>query len=106
MVGAFLAAHDPPGKVIRRLRGKVPVIAVTRGSEPIVISSKGGSLGGKSLSTRDLSLFVDDVVIGPGAQASVQVAVAANGDGLAPNPVPDRRRATSPRLIAAGCRST
>ena len=36
-VNAILVAPDPPARVIRRLRGKVPVIAVATGSDPLVI---------------------------------------------------------------------
>ena len=82
-VGAFLVAPDPPEKVIRRLRGKAPVIAVTRGSDPIVIRLMGDGAVARSFSTRDMTLVVDEAVLGPGAQASVKLTIRANRDGLA-----------------------
>ena len=48
-VNAVLAAPDPPATVIRRLRGKVPVIAVARGSDPIVIPLKGEGVAGEAV---------------------------------------------------------
>jgi hypothetical protein len=75
---AVLAVPDPPGKLIRRLRGKIPVIAVTRGSDPIIIPLKGESALGRPYSTRDLTLVVDEVSLAPGAPAWVKVTVRDN----------------------------
>ena len=70
--------------MIRRLRGKVPVIAVARGSDPIVIPLKGEGVLGRPYSTRDLTLIVDEVSLAPGARAWVKVTVRANrGDRAA-----------------------
>jgi hypothetical protein len=77
-VNAFLTAPDPPAKMIRRLRGKVPVIAVARGSDPIVIPLNGEGVLGRAYSTRDLILVVDEVSLAPGAPATVKVTVRAN----------------------------
>ena len=77
-VNAVLVAPDPPATVIRRLRGKVPVIAVARGSDPIVIPLKGEGVLGRPYSTRDLTLIVDEVSLAPGAPAWVKVTVRAN----------------------------
>ena len=77
-VNAVLAAPDPPATAIRRLRGKVPVIAVARGSDPIVIPLKGEGVLGKPYSTRDLTLVVDEVSLAPGAPAWVKVTVRVN----------------------------
>ena len=77
-VNAILAAPDPPATVIRRLRGKVPVIAVARGSDPIVIPLKGEGVLGRPYSTRDLTLVVDEVSLAPGAPAWVKVTVRVN----------------------------
>ena len=74
-VNVVLAAPDPPGTVIRRLRGKVPVIAVTRNSDPIVIPLKEEGAMGKSVSTRDMTLVVDEVLPARGAQASVKLTI-------------------------------
>jgi hypothetical protein len=74
-VNAVLAAPDPPATAIRRLRGKVSVIAVARGSDPIVIPLKGEGVRGRPYSTRDLTLVVDEVSLAPGAPAWVKVTV-------------------------------
>jgi hypothetical protein len=74
-VNAVLAVLDSPGKLIRRLRGKVPVIAVARSADPIVMPLKGESAVGRAYSTRDLILIVDEVAVGPGGRASVTVTV-------------------------------
>jgi hypothetical protein len=79
-VNAVLVAPDPPGTVIRRLRGKVPVIAAARGAVPIVIPLKGAGILGKPFPTRDMTLVVDEVSLAPGAPASVQVTIRPNGD--------------------------
>ncbi len=78
LTDAVLAAPDPPATVIRRLRGKVPVIAVAGGSDPIVIPLKGEGVLGKPFSTRDLTLVVDEVSLAPGARAWVKVTVRFN----------------------------
>ncbi len=78
-VNAVLKALDPPVKVIRRLQGKVPVIAVTRASDPIVIPLKGEGVLGKPFSTRDMALMVDEVSLAPGAPAWVQVTLRFHG---------------------------
>jgi hypothetical protein len=77
-VNAVLVAPDPPATVIRRLRGKVPVIAVTRGSDPIVIPLKGEGVLGRPYSTRDLTLIIDEVSLAAGAPAWVKVTVRDN----------------------------
>jgi hypothetical protein len=82
-VNAVLVAPDPPGTVIRRLRGKVTVIAVTRGSDPIVIPLKQESFVGKPFSTRDMTLVVDEALLVPGAQASVKISIRFNSEAFA-----------------------
>jgi hypothetical protein len=77
-VSAILVAPDPPATVIRRLRGKVPVIAVARSSDPIVIPLNGEGVLGRPYSTRDLTLVVDEVSQNPGAPARVNVTVRVN----------------------------
>jgi hypothetical protein len=77
-VNALLAAHDPPATVIRRLRGKVPVIAVAWGSDPMVIPLKGEGVVGRPYSTRDLTLVVDEVSLDPRAPAWLKVTVNLN----------------------------
>jgi hypothetical protein len=77
-VSAILVAPDPPATVIRRLRGKVPVIAVARGSDPIVIPLNGEGVLGRPYSTRDLTLVVDEVSHASGAPACVKVTVRVN----------------------------
>jgi hypothetical protein len=77
-VDAVLAAPDQPGKVIRRLRGKVPVTAIARGSDPMVIPLKGDGVPGRPYSTRDLTLIIDEVSLAPGAPAWVKVTVRVN----------------------------
>jgi len=83
-VNAVLAAPDPPATVIRRLRGKVPVIAVAGGSDPIVIPLTGEGVLGRPYPTRDLILIVEEVSLAPGAGAWVKVTVRDNhGDRAA-----------------------
>jgi hypothetical protein len=83
-VNAVLAAPDRRATVIRRLRGNVPVIAIARGSDPIVIPLKGEGVLGRPYSTRDLILIVDEVSLAPGAPAWVRVIVRVNrGDRAA-----------------------
>ena len=77
-LNAVLAALDPPPTAIRRLRGKVPVVAIARGSDPIVIPLKGEGVLGRPYSTRDLTLVVNEVSLAPGAPARVKVTVRAN----------------------------
>jgi hypothetical protein len=77
-VNAIIVAPGPPATVIRRLRGKVPVIAVAMGSDPIVIPLKGEGVLGRPYSTRDLSLVVDEVLLAAGAPARVKVTVRVN----------------------------
>jgi hypothetical protein len=83
-VNATLASPNPSATAIRRLRGKVPVIALARGSDPMVIPLKGEGVLGRPYSTRDLTLIVDEVSLAPGAPAWVKVTVRANrGDRAA-----------------------
>ena len=77
-VDAVLAAQNPPATVIRRLRGKVPVVAIASGSDPMVIPLKGEGVLGRPYSTRDLTLIVNEVSQAPGAPARVKVTVRAN----------------------------
>ncbi len=93
-VNAVLAAPDPPATAIRRLRGKVPVIAVARGSDPIVIPLKGEGVLGRPFSTRDLTLVVDEVSLAPGAPAWVKVTVRVNRGDRATFARPDPPRPT------------
>ena len=106
-VNAILVAPDPPATVIRRLRGKVPVIAVARGSDPIVIPLKGEGVLGRPYSTRDLILVVDEVSLAPGAPAWVKVTVRVNRGGSRDvreaRPAPARLRM---RTTSAECSST
>jgi hypothetical protein len=68
-----LAAPNPPATAIRRLRGKVPVIAITRGSDPLVIPLKGEGVVGRPYSTRDFILVVEEVSPAPGVWVKVTV---------------------------------
>jgi hypothetical protein len=78
-VNAEFVTPGPRATVIRRLRGTVPVIAVARGSDPIVIPLKGEGVLGRPYSTRDLTLVVDEIsLVDPGAPASVKVTVRVN----------------------------
>jgi hypothetical protein len=77
-VNLALVAPDLPGTVIRRLRGKVPVIAVARGSDPMVIPLKGEGVLGRSYPTRDVILIVDNVSLAPVAPAWAKVTVRDN----------------------------
>jgi hypothetical protein len=90
-VNVVLVAPHPPGTMIRRLRGKVPVIAVAKGSDPIVIPLKGEGVLGKPFSTRDMALVVDEASLAPGARASVEVTIRGNRGGLATVARPDSR---------------
>ena len=74
----LLAAPNLPATVIRRFRGKVPVIAVARGFDSMVIPLKDEGVLGRPYSTRDLTLVVDEVLLAPGVPASVKVTVCAN----------------------------
>jgi hypothetical protein len=78
LTNAVLAAPDPTATVIRRLRGKVPVIAVTKGVDPLIIPLKGEGVLGRTFSTRDLTLVVDQGSLAPGARAWVKVTVRFN----------------------------
>jgi hypothetical protein len=88
---AVLAAPDPPGTVIRRLRGKVPVIAVTRRSDPIVIPLNGQGFLGKPYSTHELTLSVDEASLAPGAPASVKVTFRSDRGDVRPRGQRDPR---------------
>jgi hypothetical protein len=77
-VNPVLAAPDPRATAIRHLRGKVPLIAVARGSDPIVIPLKGEGVLGSPYSTRDLTLIVDEVSLAPGAAVWVKLIVRVN----------------------------
>jgi hypothetical protein len=90
--GAVIATADLPGTVIRRLRGKVPVIAFARDSNPIVIPLKGEGVLGKPFSTRDVTLVVDEVSFARGGQASVNVTVRFDRAGRAPSYKSGRRQ--------------
>jgi hypothetical protein len=72
-VNAVLDAPDPPGTTIRRLQGKVPVVVVSKGSDPIVIPLRGEGVAGKVVSTREMTLVVDQFSLPLDAPPSVQV---------------------------------
>lgn len=75
-VAANLLAPDPPGEAIRRLRGKVPVVVVTRGADPTVVRLE--DVGGEhSVVTPDMTLIIDEVSLAPaaGGRASVRVTI-------------------------------
>jgi hypothetical protein len=91
-VNAVLAAPDPPATAIRRLRGKVPVIAVARGADPIVMPLKGEGVLGRPYSTRDVILVVDEVSLAPGAPVWVKVTVRDNRGDRASFPRHDPSR--------------
>jgi hypothetical protein len=91
-VNAIFVAQGPPATVIRRLRGKVPVVAIARGSDPIVIPLKGEGVLGRPYSTRDLTLVVDEVSLAPGAPASVKLTVRVNRGDRATFPWKDPPR--------------
>jgi hypothetical protein len=56
----------------------VPVIAVTKGVDPLIIPLKGEGVLGRTFSTRDLTLVVDEASLAPGARAWVKVTVRFN----------------------------
>jgi hypothetical protein len=91
-VRAVLVAPDPPATVIRRLSGKVPVIAVARGLDPMIIPLKAEHALGKPYSTRDMTLVVNEAVFAPGARPSVKVTIRPNRGDLAPTVRSDPRR--------------
>jgi hypothetical protein len=74
-VNAELVAPDPPGSAIRRLKGKLPVIAVAKGSDPIVVRLTADGDIGKPFSNRAFTLIVDGASVAPGAQIAVNVTV-------------------------------
>lgn len=78
LTDAVLVAPNPPATTIRRLRGKVPVIAVARSVDPIVMPLKGDGALGRPYPTRDVTLIVDEVSLAPGAPAWVKVNVRDN----------------------------
>ena len=86
-----LAAPEPGATVIRRLRGKVAVIAVTRSFEPIVVPLKGDDGVVRSVSSREMTMVVAKVSLAPGAPASLTVTIH-NRDGLASGATPDPDR--------------
>jgi hypothetical protein len=75
---AVLAAPDPPAKVIRRLRGKVPVVAIAKGADPMTIPLKDEGVLGRPYPTRDVTLIVDEVSLAAGSPARVMVTVRDN----------------------------
>ena len=89
---AFLVVPDPPGTVIRQLRGRVPVIAVARSSDPIVLPLLGEGAVGRLVSTRDMTLVVDQVSLTPRPQTSVQVTIRDHRSDLATTARPDPQR--------------
>ena len=92
-VNAVLVAPDPPGSVIRRLRGQVPLIAVTRSSDPVVIRLDVEGVLGKPFSTRDMTLVVDETSLDPGkGRISVKVTIRGNRGVRAAGVRPDPRR--------------
>ncbi len=91
-VNAVLVAPDPPGAVIRRLRGKVPLLVVTRSSDPVVIRLNGEGVLGKPFSTRNITLVVDETSLAPNGQVSVKVTIRANRGDRAAGVRPDPRR--------------
>ncbi len=96
-VNAVLAALEPPGAKIRRLRGHVPVIVVTRRFDPLVVPLKGEGVVGKQFSTPDMSLVVDDLLPAPGARFSVRITIRAKRGGALANP---RRDPLAPDFAA------
>lgn len=72
-VNAGLVAPDPPPASLRRLRGRVPVVVVSRGPTPLVIPLGRDAVLGKPIRTRDVTLSVDSAALTPGAEPSVTV---------------------------------
>jgi hypothetical protein len=76
-VGLKLHAPDPPPTTIHRLRGRIPVLAVTRQANPIVIPlQKAGAE--KVISSPEMNLVVDEVSLGTGPRSSVRLTIRPN----------------------------
>ena len=88
-VNAVLMVPDPPGTVIRRLRGKVPVTAVARGSDPIVVTLNGEGVLGRPFPVGYMTLGVDRALLEPGTEASVKVTFRVNSGYSATGATPD-----------------
>ncbi|MDR3638064.1 MAG: hypothetical protein P4L84_29940 [Isosphaeraceae bacterium] len=73
-VNVRLRAPDPPGAMIRRLRGMVPVAVVAKRSEPIVIPLKEIT-GEWWVSTPEMTLTIDEVSLPPRAEFSLSVTI-------------------------------
>jgi hypothetical protein len=71
---------DPPAKVIRRLRGTVPVVALARQLDPLVIPLNGDGPQVRTFQTLDLTLAVDTA---GGAGAGVTVTVRPDRGAVA-----------------------
>ena len=91
----LLVAPDPPGKLIRRLTGKIPVKVTTRASEPVIVPLARGTPAERQVSTGNMTLGVDEISLEPGNRASVRVVVRPNRDGLAPRAGGAERRTTA-----------
>ena len=75
-----LSVPDPPAKVIRRLRGTVPVVALARQLDPLVIKLNGDGPEVRTFQTRDLTLAVDTA---GGAGGGVTVTVRPDRGAVA-----------------------
>jgi hypothetical protein len=79
-----LCAPDPPPTTIRRLRGWIPVVVVSRQANPIVIPLQDAGAE-KVISIPGMNLIVDEVALGPGTRSSVRVTIRPDrGGSLAP----------------------
>jgi hypothetical protein len=78
-----LVAPDSTGKLIRRLRGGIPVIATAKAFNSFVVGLQGKSAVGKQISTRSMTLVVNDVSLADQNRPSVQVSIRPHGNGLA-----------------------
>lgn len=84
MVRIALVVIDPTVKLIRRLKGTIPVIAETKVSNPIVVALQVKSALGKPISTSNMTLVIDDISATIQNRPSVRVTIRPNRDGLAP----------------------
>ena len=103
-VNVQLAAPTLPVTIIRRLRGKVPVIVVSRGSDPLVIPLNGESALGKMYRSRDMNILVDEISLDPRAEVFVGVTRPADSafqrsDNTAESSRPDFTSFNSERVM-------
>ncbi|QEH33739.1 hypothetical protein OJF2_22450 [Aquisphaera giovannonii] len=76
-----LMRPEEPGKVIKVLRGSIPILAVARQADPLVVPLAGAA--GKSFDRGDLHIEIHDIRSGPndrGRQIDLTARVASGSD--------------------------